>query len=101
MKLHPKIKMICEEFAQSYEWIANDGSLFIKASPEFVLIIKEKLETSPLELVSSKERVKSFETSLNGNKFVTKTSPAITTLWYRIPEEQEKSYDFDDEEDDE
>jgi hypothetical protein len=100
MKLHPKIKMICEEFAQSYEWIANDGSLFIKASPEFVLIIKEKLETSPLELVSSKQRSNSYETLTNGYKSFT-TSSAITTLWYRIPEEQEKSYDFDDEEDDE
>jgi len=99
MKLHRKIKMICEEFAQSYEWISGDGSLFIKASPNFVKIIKEKLENSPLELVSSKERSISYNTSLKEGKFTTSVSQAITTLWYRFPEEQEKSYDFEDEED--
>ena len=99
MTLHPKIKMICEEFGESYEWIAGDGSLFIKVSPQFLEIIKEKLENSPLELVSSKRKAKSYYTSLNENKFSTKISPAITTLWYRLPEEQEKSYDFEDEDD--
>jgi hypothetical protein len=99
MKLHPKVKMICEEFAQSYEWISGDESLFIKVSPNFVKIIKEKLENSPLELVSSKEGSKSYITSLNEGKFTTKVSQGITTLWYRFPEEQEKSYDFEDEED--
>jgi len=99
MKLHPKIKMICEEFAQSYEWIAGDGSLFIKVSPQFVEIIKEKLENSPLEFVSLKQRAKSYNTFLKENKISTKISPAITTLWYRIPEEEEKSYDFEDEDD--
>jgi hypothetical protein len=99
MTLHPKIKMIAEEFGESYEWIAGDESLFIKVSPQFLEIIKEKLENSPLELVSSKQKAKSYYTSLNENKFSTKISPAITTLWYRLPEEQEKSYDFEDEDD--
>jgi hypothetical protein len=99
MTLHPKIKMIAEEFGESYEWIAGDGSLFIKVSPQFLEIIKEKLENSPLEFVSSKQKAKSYYTSLNENKFSTKIIPAITTLWYRLPEEQEKNYDFEDEDD--
>ena len=36
MTLHPKIKMIAEEFGESYEWIAGDESLFIKVSNHFI-----------------------------------------------------------------
>ena len=43
MKLHPKIKMIAEEFGESYEWSSGDESLFIKVANHFIDIVKERL----------------------------------------------------------
>jgi len=80
MKLHPKIKMICDEFAESYEWIESDESLFIRLSNRFVDIVKERLAKCPLEYQDA-QRV--------GDN---------TILWFRSAEENEPVYDFDDDE---
>ena len=80
MKLHPKIKMICDEFAESYEWIEGDESLFIRLSNRFVDIVKERLAKCPLEYQDA-QRV--------GDN---------TILWFRSAEENEPVYDFDDDE---
>jgi hypothetical protein len=80
MNLHPKIKMICEEFSDSYEWIENDCSLFVKVSNHFIPIVKELLAKCPLELQDGQ---------------VVKQNHSI--LWYRLPEENEAVYDFEDE----
>jgi hypothetical protein len=79
MILHPKIKMIAEEFGESYEWIAGDESLFIKVSNHFIDIVKERLKNCNLELIESQQK--------NDN----------TYLWFRSPEENEKVLDFIDE----
>jgi hypothetical protein len=102
MKLHPKIKMICEEFADNYEWIDGDDSLFLNVRPEFIDIVKKHLETCPLEFVmGGKNKDNSPQHSMisykKGKEF--SSSPSTYTLWYRLPEEQEKSYDFEDEDD--
>jgi len=81
MKLHFKIKMICDEFAESYEWIEGDESLFVRLSNRFVDIVKERLAKCPLEYQDA-QRV--------GDN---------TILWFRSAEENEPVYDFDDEED--
>lgn len=81
MKLHPKIKMICDEFADSYEWIESDESLFIKLSNRFVDIVKERLEKCPLEFQDSQKV---------GDSCI---------LWFRSAEENEPVYDFEDEDD--
>jgi len=83
MKLHPKIKMICDEFAESYEWIEGDESLFIRLSNRFVDIVKKRLAKCPLEYQDA-QRV--------GDN---------TILWFRSAEENEPVYDFDDDEEDE
>ena len=80
MKLHSKIKMICDEFAESYEWIEGDESLFIRLSNRFVDIVKERLAKCPLEYQDA-QRV--------GDN---------TILWFRSHEENEPVYDFDDDE---
>lgn len=82
MKLHPKIKMICEEFADSYEWIEGDESLFVKVSNPFISIVKDRLTKCPLELQDGQ---------------VVKPNHCI--LWYRSAEENEPVYDFEDEDD--
>jgi len=79
MKLHPKIKMIAEEFGESYEWIAGDESLFISVTNHFIDIVKERLKTCKLEFVDSQ------------------TKNDHTILWFRSPEENEKVLDFIDE----
>lgn len=81
MKLHPKIKMICEEFAESYEWVEGDDSLFIRVASNFIDIIKKHLETCKLEYVD------------------TQNIGQICILWYRLPEENEPAYDFIQDED--
>lgn len=84
MKLHPKVKMICEEFADSYEWIEGDESLFIRLLNPFVDIVKERLSKCPLEYQDAQKV---------GDH---------TILWFRSAEENEKVLDFiedDDEED--
>lgn len=81
MNLHPKIKMIAEEFGESYEWIAGDESLFIKVSNHFIDIVKERLKTCNLEFIEAQEK----------NDY--------TYLWFRSPEENEKVLDFIDESD--
>ncbi|NDG32577.1 hypothetical protein EB118_21205 [bacterium] len=81
MKLHFKIKMICDEFAESYEWIEGDESLFVRLSNRFVDVVKERLAKCPLEYQDA-QRV--------GDN---------TILWFRSAEENEPVYDFDDEED--
>lgn len=83
MKLHPKIKMICDEFAESYEWIEGDESLFVRLSNRFVDVVKERLAKCPLEYQDA-QRV--------GDN---------TILWFRSAEENEPVYDFDDDEEDE
>lgn len=82
MTLHPKIKMIAEEFGESYEWIAGDESLFVKVSNHFIDIIKERLKTCKLELVEAQQK--------NDH----------TYLWFRSPEENERVLDFIDESED-
>ena len=84
MKLHPKVKMICEEFAEYYEWIESDESLFIKVSNHFIPIVKDLLAKCPLELQDGQV-----------------VKPNHSILWYRSPEENEPVYDFDDDEEDE
>ena len=79
MKLHPKIKMIAEEFGESYEWIAGDESLFISVRNHFIDIVKERLKTCKLEFVDSQ------------------TKNDHTILWFRSPEENGKVLDFIDE----
>ena len=79
MTLHPKIKMIAEEFGESYEWIADNESLFIKVGNHFIDIVKERLKTCKLELVETQEK--------NDH----------TYLWFRSPEQNEPVYDFEDE----
>jgi hypothetical protein len=81
MKLHPKVKMICEEFADSYEWIEGDESLFVKLSNRFVDIVKERLQNCPLEFQDSQK--------VGDNSI----------LWFRSAEENEPVYDFEDEDD--
>ena len=81
MKLHPKVKMICEEFADSYEWIEGDESLFVKLSNRFVDIVKKRLQNCPLEFQDAQK--------IGDNSI----------LWFRSAEENEPVYDFDDEED--
>jgi hypothetical protein len=81
MKLHPKIKMICEEFGDSYEWIESDESLFIKLSNRFVDVVKDRLAKCPLEFQDSQK------VGDNG------------ILWFRSAEENEPVYDFEDEDD--
>lgn len=83
MKLHPKIKMICEEFAESYEWIEGDESLFVRLSNRFVDIVKDRLAKCPLEFQDIQK--------VGDNSI----------LWFRSVEENEPVYDFEDEEDDE
>jgi len=82
MNLHPKIKMIAEEFGESHEWISGDESLFIKVRNHFIDIVKERLQNCNLELIESQQR--------NDN----------TYLWFRSPEENEKILDFIDESED-
>ena len=79
MKLHPKIKMICEEFGESYEWIAGDESLFVRVGNHFIDIVKERLKTSKLEFLDAQ------------------TKNDHTILWFRSPEENQPVYDFEDE----
>ena len=79
MKLHPKIKMICEEFGESYEWIAGDESLFVRVGNHFIDIVKERLKTCKLEFLDAQ------------------TKNDHTILWFRSPEENEPVYDFEDE----
>ena len=81
MKLHPKVKMICEEFCDSYEWIENDESLFVKLSNRFVDIVKERLAKCPLEFQDAQQ--------VGDNSI----------LWFRSAEENEPVYDFEDEDD--
>jgi len=83
MKLHSKIKMIAEEFGESYEWIAGDESIFIKVNNHFIDIVKERLQNCNLEFVEAQQK--------NDH----------TYLWFRSPEENEAVYDFDDNEDEE
>jgi len=83
MKLHPKIKMICDEFAESYEWIENDESLFVRVSNRFVDIVKERLSKCPLEYQDAQ---------MVGDN---------TILWFRSNEENERVLDFIDESEDE
>ena len=83
MKLHPKIKMIAEEFGESYEWIAGDETLFVKVSNHFIDIVKEKLKTCKLEFVDAQ------------------TKNDHTILWFRSPEENEAVYDFENDDEDE
>ena len=83
MKLHPKIRMIAEEFGESYEWIAGDESLFIKVDNHFIDIVKERLKSRKLEFLDAQ----------------TKNDHSI--LWFRSPEENEKVLDFIDESEDE
>ena len=56
MTLHPKIKMIAEEFGESYEWIAGDETLFVKVSNHFIDIVKERLKTCKLEFVDAQTK---------------------------------------------
>ena len=84
MKLHPKIKTICEEYAESYEWIENDSSLFINTDVQFAEIIMARLEKCPLEFVNIQH--KQIKNKVN--------------IWFRLKEEEEKSYDFEDDGDD-
>jgi hypothetical protein len=56
MTLHPKIKMIAEEFGESYEWIAGDESLFIRVRNHFIDIVKERLKTCKLEFVDAQKK---------------------------------------------
>jgi len=79
MTLHPKIKMIAEEFGESYEWIAGDESLFISVRNHFIDIVKERLRTCKLEFVDAQ------------------TKNDHTILWFRSPEENKKVLDFIDE----
>ena len=81
MKLHPKVKMICDEFAHSYEWIEGDESLFVKLSNRFVDVVKERLQNCPLEFQDSQKV---------GDNYI---------LWFRSAEENEPVYDFEDEDD--
>lgn len=81
MKLHPKIKMICEEFADSYEWIEGDESLFVRLSNKFVDVVKDRLTKCPLEFQDSQQ------------------VGDCSILWFRSAEENEPVYDFDNEED--
>lgn len=81
MKLHPKVKMICDEFAHSYEWIEADESLFVKLSNRFVDVVKERLQNCPLEFQDSQKV---------GDNCI---------LWFRSVEENEPVYDFEDEDD--
>jgi hypothetical protein len=83
MKLHPKIKMIAEEFGESYEWIAGDESIFIKVRSHFVDIVKERLQKCNLEFIDAQQK--------NDHSY----------LWFRSPEENEMVYDFEDENEDE
>jgi hypothetical protein len=83
MTLHPKIKMIAEEFGESYEWIAGDETLFVKVSNHFIDIVKEKLKTCKLEFVDAQ------------------TKNDHTILWFRSPEENEAVYDFENDDKDE
>ena len=83
MKLHPKIKMIAEEFGESYEWIAGDETLFVKVSNHFIDIVKERLKTCKLEFVDAQ------------------TKNDHTILWFRSPEENEAVYDFENDDEDE
>jgi len=83
MTLHPKIKMIAEEFGESYEWIAGDESLFIKVGNHFIDIVKERLKTCKLEFVDAQ------------------TKNDHTILWFRSPEENEAVYDFENDDEDE
>jgi len=82
MNLHPKIKMIAEEFGESYEWIAGDESIFIKVRNHFIDIVKERLQNCNLEFVEAQQK--------NDH----------TYLWFRSPEENEVAYDFEDENED-
>ena len=84
MKLHPKIKTICEEYSESYEWVENDSSLFINTDVQFAEIIMARLEKCPLEFVNMQH--KQIKDKVN--------------IWFRLKEDQEKSYDFQDDEDD-
>jgi hypothetical protein len=83
MTLHPKIKMIAEEFGESYEWIAGDETLFVKVSNHFIDIVKERLKTCKLEFVDAQ------------------TKNDHTILWFRSPEENEAVYDFENDDEDE
>jgi hypothetical protein len=83
MTLHPKIKMIAEEFGESYEWIAGDETLFVKVSNHFIDIVKERLKTCKLEFVDAQ------------------TKNDHTILWFRSPEENEAVYDFENDDKDE
>ena len=83
MTLHPKIKMIAEEFGESYEWIAGDETLFVKVSNNFIDIVKERLKTCKLEFVDAQ------------------TKNDHTILWFRSPEENEAVYDFENDDEDE
>lgn len=82
MKLHPKVKMICDEFAESYEWIEGDESLFIRLSNRFVDVVKERLAKCPLEYQDAQK--------VGDN----------TILWFRSAEENERVLDFIDETED-
>jgi len=81
VKLHPKIKNICEEFSNSYEWIENDESLFMKLPTKFVDSVRNRMLGFDLEY-QDEQRI--------GQNSI---------LWFRSIEDNEKSYDF--EEDDE
>ena len=83
MELHPKIRMIAEEFGESYEWIAGDESLFIRVGNHFIDIVKERLKNCNLEFIEAQQK--------NDH----------TYLWFRSPEENEKVLDFIDESEDE
>ena len=81
MKLNPKIKNICEEFSNSYEWIENDESLFMKLPTKFVDSVRNRMSSFDLEY-QDEQRI--------GQNSI---------LWFRSAEDNEKIYDF--EEDDE
>jgi len=83
MTLHPKIKMIAEEFGESYEWIAGDETLFVKVSNHFIDIVKERLKTCKLQFVDAQ------------------TKNDHTILWFRSPEENKAVYDFENDDEDE